>query len=71
MNDAENRLDLGTSGRKKGETDFLRWVVGVDVHAVANPTLRGLMRAYFYALPAVTLLVVIFDDWIARATALE
>ena len=36
----------------------------------ANRTLRRLMRAYFYAVPAVTVLVVVFGDWIAELTAI-
>lgn len=36
----------------------------------ANRTLRALMRGYFYVLPAVTLLVVLFGDWIAGVTAI-
>lgn len=37
----------------------------------ANRTLRALMRGYFWILPAVTALVVIFGDWIARVTAIQ
>lgn len=36
----------------------------------ANRTIRNLMRAYFYVLPAVTVLVWLFGDRIARLTTL-
>lgn len=36
----------------------------------ANSTIRNLMRAYFYVLPAVTVLSYLFGDWIARLTML-
>ena len=36
----------------------------------ANRTIRNLMRAYFYVLPAITVLSYLFGDWIARVTAL-
>lgn len=36
----------------------------------ANRTLRNLMRAYFYVLPLVTVLVYLLGDRIARLTAL-
>ena len=37
----------------------------------ANRTLRALMRAYFYVLPAVTVLVVAFGDRLAEWTTLR
>ncbi|MEW5942933.1 MAG: cytochrome C oxidase subunit IV family protein [Pseudomonadota bacterium] len=36
----------------------------------ANRTIRNLMRVYFYVLPAVTVLVWLFGDRIARLTTL-
>lgn len=36
----------------------------------ANRTIRNLMRAYFYVLPLVTVLVYLLGDRIARLTAL-
>lgn len=36
----------------------------------ANRTIRNLMRAYFYVLPAVTVLTSLYGDWIARLTTL-
>lgn len=36
----------------------------------ANRKIRNLMRAYFYVLPAMTVLSYLFGDWIARLTTL-
>jgi hypothetical protein len=36
----------------------------------ANPTIRRLMRAYFYVLPSVTVLVYVFSEHFARLTTL-
>jgi hypothetical protein len=36
----------------------------------ANRKIRNLMRAYFYVLPAMTVLSYLFGDWIARLTML-
>ncbi len=36
----------------------------------ANRTLRSLMRGFFYVLPAVNVLTILFGDWLARLTTL-
>lgn len=36
----------------------------------ATPKVRNLMRAYFYVLPALTVLTSLFGDWLARLTTL-
>jgi len=36
----------------------------------ANRKIRNLMRAYFYVLPAVTVLTSLYGDWLARLTTL-
>jgi hypothetical protein len=36
----------------------------------ANRTLRSLMRGFFYVLPAVNVLTILFGDWLARMTTL-
>ena len=36
----------------------------------ANRKVRNMMRAYFYVLPAVTVLTSLFGDWLARLTTL-
>ena len=36
----------------------------------ANRKVRNMMRAYFYVLPAITVLTSLFGDWLARLTTL-
>lgn len=36
----------------------------------ANHKVRNMMRAYFYVLPALTVLTSLFGDWLARLTTL-
>lgn len=36
----------------------------------ANRMLRNLMRGFFYVLPAVNVLTILFGDWLARLTTL-